>query len=145
MIHRHTDLVNSALQVGGDARDNADRWADELATHGVNITSDDYWPVLTTRLSRADAAGINVPAILRTATTTDQPLPAEGAAGALWWHLAPHIGASPPSPITATCSARCGPTKLNAALGEARRAFLQSPSQTLLLRFGGIGGVPAGE
>jgi len=91
MIRRHTDLVRSALAVGGDARDGADRWADVLTHQGVKIAGDDYWPVLAARLSLADAAGINVPALL-SAATTGSPLPAEGPAGALWWRLAPHIG-----------------------------------------------------
>jgi len=90
MIRRHTDLVRSALAVGGDARDGADRWADVLTHQGVKIAGDDYWPVLAARLSLADAAGINVPALL-SAATTGSPLPAEGPAGALWWRLAPHI------------------------------------------------------
>lgn len=92
MIRRHTDLVTAALQVGGDARDHVDRWADTLAAHGVtHITTDDYWPVLSARLGVAETAGVDVPALLRT-VTTDHPLPAEGAAGALWWRLAPHVG-----------------------------------------------------
>ncbi len=90
MIRRHTGLVRSALAVGGDARDGADRWADVLTHQGVKIVGDDYWPVLAARLSLADAAGINVPALL-SAATTGSPLPAEGPAGALWWRLAPHI------------------------------------------------------
>jgi len=90
MIRRHADLIRAALVVGGDARDGADRWADVLHHQGVHIAGDDYWPVLAARLSLADAAGINVPALLGAATTA--PLPAEGPAGALWWRLAPHIG-----------------------------------------------------
>ena len=91
MIARHTALVDAALVVGGDARDGADRWAAALEHHGIAITGDDYWPVLAARLSLADTAGINVPALLGVATA-GAPLPAEGAAGALWWRLAPHIG-----------------------------------------------------
>ena len=100
MIRRHTDLVSAALAVGGDPRDGADRWAAALADRGVQIAGDDYWPVLTARLSLADAAGINVPALLGVATTA-RPLPAEGPAGALWWRLAPHIGDLAAGPHTA--------------------------------------------
>ena len=91
MIRRHTDLVQAALAVGGDARDGVDRWAAVLHDKGIHIVGDDYWPVLAARLSLADAAGINVPALLG-AATAGAPLPAEGPAGALWWRLAPHIG-----------------------------------------------------
>ena len=91
MVRRHSDMVTRALHVGGGIGDHADRWAEELAASGVTISGDDHWPVLAGRLSLAEAAGVDVPTLLRSATS-GAPLPAEGAAGALWWRLAPHVG-----------------------------------------------------
>ena len=118
MIARHTELVNTALVVGGDARDGADRWATALEHHGITITGDDYWPVLAARLSLADTAGINVPALLGAATAGSAPLPAEGAAGALWWRLAPHIGDLATGPHTGHKLRPPWTTQLEDVLGQ---------------------------
>ncbi len=118
MIRRHHHLTQRALTVGGNPRDGADRWAAVLADRGITVAGDDYWPVLAARLNLADTAGLNVHTLL-TSATTGRPLPAEGAAGALWWRLAPHLGDLATGP--ATGSHRLRPpwtTDLETILGQ---------------------------
>lgn len=93
---RHRTLADSCARVAGIPGDGADRWARALTDLGVDattITNDDYWPVLVGRLNLADAAGQRVNHILVSAVR-QQPLPTESVAAALWWRLAPHLGAT---------------------------------------------------
>ncbi|GGM15830.1 MobF family relaxase [Nakamurella endophytica] len=94
-------LIDRAVTVAGDPADGADRWADMLAHAGVNVTSDDYWPVIAGRLSLAETAGLPVRHLLDHAIADRTPLPTEGTAGALWWRLAPHISADSYTPTPA--------------------------------------------
>ena len=87
----HDKFVAAAQRVAGDPMDGAARWSAMIAEHGVDITSDDYWPVLAARLSLADTAGINVPQLLNNAITA-RPLPADATASALWFRLSTHLG-----------------------------------------------------
>ena len=91
---RHRQLSDASARVAGIPGDGADRWARALTDLGVDaktITRDDYWPVLVGRLNLADAAGQRVNPLL--AAALQQPLPTESVASALWWRLAPHLGA----------------------------------------------------
>lgn len=93
---RHRTLTDSCARVAGVPGDGADRWARALTDLGVDapaITRDDYWPVLVGRLNLADAAGQRVDQILA-GVIRPQPLPTESVAAALWWRLAPHLGAT---------------------------------------------------
>jgi len=87
----HDRFVAAAQRVAGDPTDGATRWSTMIAEHGIDITHDDYWPVLAARLSLADTAGINVPQLLNTAIT-GRPLPADATASALWSRLSLHLG-----------------------------------------------------
>jgi len=87
----HDRFVAAAQRVAGDPMDGATRWSTMIAEHGIDITHDDYWPVLAARLSLADTAGINVPQLLNTAITA-RPLPADATASALWSRLSLHLG-----------------------------------------------------
>jgi DNA primase catalytic core len=89
---RHRKLSERCARVAGNAVDGADRWSAVLAARGIDLTGDDFWPVLAGRLNLADAAGLPVPALLDAAAGTG-PLPAQGQASALWWRLHPHLGA----------------------------------------------------
>ena len=90
----HRRFVDQAVKVAGDPQHGADRWARHLTEqHNIAaITADDYFPVLAARLSLADTAGIDVPALLRQAIEDRDALPAEAPAKALWWRLEPHLG-----------------------------------------------------
>jgi DNA primase catalytic core len=93
---RRRELLTACARVAGVPGDGADRWARVLTGLGVDaaaVTRDDYWPVLVGRLNLADAAGLRVDQFL-TAAARQQPLPAEAVASALWWRLAPHLGAT---------------------------------------------------
>jgi len=87
----HDRFVGAAQRVAGDPMDGATRWSTMIAEHGIDITQDDWWPVLAARLSLADTAGINVPQLLNTAITF-RPLPADATASALWSRLSIHLG-----------------------------------------------------
>jgi len=87
----HDRFVAAAQRVAGDPMDGATRWSTMIAEHGIDITQDDWWPVLAARLSLADTAGINVPQLLDTAITF-RPLPADATASALWSRLSIHLG-----------------------------------------------------
>ncbi len=87
----HDRFVAAAQRIAGDPMDGATRWSTMIAEHGIDITQDDYWPVLAARLSLADTAGINVPQLLNTAIT-GRPLPADATASALWSRLSIHLG-----------------------------------------------------
>lgn len=88
----HEKLVERCLRVTGDPGDGTHRWGSALTQAGitVTVTRDDYWPVLASRLTLADTAGLPVPALLAGASEQG-PLPAEQPAAALWWRLAPHL------------------------------------------------------
>jgi len=87
----HDRFVAAAQRIAGDPMDGASRWSTMIAEHGIDITQDDWWPVLAARLSLADTAGINVPQLLNTAIT-GRPLPADATASALWSRLSIHLG-----------------------------------------------------
>ena len=87
----HDKFVSVAQRVAGDPMDGAARWSAMIADHGIDITQDDYWPVLAARLSLADTAGVNVPQLLNNAITA-RPLPADATASALWFRLSTHLG-----------------------------------------------------
>ena len=89
----HNKMVIRAVREVGDPTDGADRWATLLHHHGINLSRDSWWPVLAARLTAADHAGLNVPALLAEAiaySPHDGPatLPAETTASSLWWRLA---------------------------------------------------------
>jgi hypothetical protein len=93
MITRHTALAQRCVRAAGDPTDGADRWAAVLTRIGItDVPQDDYWPVLVGRLTLADTAGLPVPVLLADAAGQG-PLPTENPAAALWWRLAPHLGA----------------------------------------------------
>ncbi len=88
----HTMTVRAVGEAGNPA-DGADRWAAILVRRGVNLSTDTFWPVLAARLTLADAAGLNVPALLDAAMVAGPvdgrpALPAETTASSLWWRLA---------------------------------------------------------
>ncbi len=89
----HRRFVDQAVKVAGDPQHGADRWARHLTEqhHIPAVTADDYFPVLAARLSLADTAGIDVPALLGQAVDGRDPLPVEAPAKALWWRLEPHL------------------------------------------------------
>lgn len=94
---RHRDLTDACARVAGVPGDGAERWAQALTDLGVDATAiarDDYWPVLVGRLNLAESAGQPVHQLLTDAVTGQQPLPTEAVASALWWRLAPHLGAT---------------------------------------------------
>ena len=88
----HRTLTERCERVAGNTGDGADRWHTALTDRGIDLTGDDFWPVLAGRLNLADAAGLPVPALLESAAAAG-PLPSEGQASALWWRLHPHLGA----------------------------------------------------
>ena len=123
-VRTHAALVNRAVTVAGGPTDHTDRWAAQLDAAGIAVEGDDYWPVLAARLSAADAAGINVTHLLDTAVNDRAPLPAEAAAGALWWRIADQLG---PAALAAPNGQRLAPAwtaQLSATLGQAQTAEL---------------------
>lgn len=87
----HRRLTAAARSVIGEGRNMADTWAMTVRVFGhTDITGDDYWPAVATRLSTAQDAGIDVNPLVIAALKT--PLPAEAPAAALWWRLAGHVG-----------------------------------------------------
>ncbi len=88
--HR-TRLLEQTLQVSGvSSSDAAARWAVLINELDPRISADDSWPLLAGRLNTADALGINVDELVRTAFRRG-PLPDERPADALWWRLAPNL------------------------------------------------------
>jgi len=114
----HRQLVKRAVRVAGDPVDGADRWAAQLATVGVDVADDDYWPVLAARLSAAEAAGAPVNRLLDEAINDRAPLPTEVAAGALWWRLADRLGPDASAPVTGHRLAPAWTRQLTETVGQ---------------------------
>ncbi len=118
----HDRFVAAAQRIAGDPMDGATRWSTMIAEHGIDITQDDYWPVLAARLSLADTAGINVPQLLNTAIP-GRPLPADATASALWSRLSIHLGPVVAGPGAAGHRIRPAWTsQLEETLGQATTA-----------------------
>ena len=98
----HRKFVDQAVTVAGDPQHGADRWARHLTEHNIAVTTDDYFPVLAARLSLADTAGVDVPALLRRAIEDGNALPVEAPAKALWWRLETHLGSPTGHPLPAS-------------------------------------------
>ncbi len=93
-IKLHSELTRAAAVAAGDPADGTGRWSQALSAAGAQqVTTDPYWPVLISRLTMADTAGLPVDRLI-TAALGEKPLPSEAPAAALWTRLAPHIGAS---------------------------------------------------
>jgi len=89
----HTAFTDRAVQVAGDPAAGAHRWQQLLTEqHQLNVAEDDWFPVLAARLTLAEAAGLDVPALLAAAINDQEALPAQVPAKALWWRLEPHLG-----------------------------------------------------
>ncbi|WP_246080390.1 MobF family relaxase [Modestobacter altitudinis] len=78
------------------------RWAPLAERIDPRITADPYWPVLAERLTTAERAGIDIPALVR--ASTERALPDEQPAAALWWRLTRHL--SPAAMAADASSAR---------------------------------------
>ena len=114
----HRQLVDRAIATAGDPADGVDRWTAQLAAAGIDVADDDYWPVLAARLSAADAAGLPVTRVLDEAINDRAPLPAEVAAGALWWRIADKLGPAALAPVTGHRLAPAWTRQLTETLGE---------------------------
>ncbi len=92
-IKLHSELTRAAAVVAGDPADGTGRWSQALSAAGAQqVTTDPYWPVLISRLTMADTAGLPVDRLIA-AALGEKPLPSEAPAATLWTRLAPHIGA----------------------------------------------------
>ena len=89
----HTAFTDRAVHVAGDPAAGAHRWQQLLTEqHQLNVAEDDWFPVLAARLTLAEAAGLDVPALLAAAINDQEALPAQVPAKALWWRLEPYLG-----------------------------------------------------
>lgn len=75
------------------------RWAALARSVDPTITVDPFWPVLAERLTGADRAGIDVPALIQSVAL--RPLPDEQPAAALWWRLSDPLSPAVASPDAA--------------------------------------------
>ncbi len=84
---REQCALNTAVrQALGRPSATATRWRELAAGIEGRLLSDPFWPQLADRLAAADRAGIDIPALVRTASEQG-PLPDELPAAALWWRL----------------------------------------------------------
>ena len=107
----HQQFVDRAVHIAGDPTHGADRWKQLLVQeHRLDVAEDDWFPVLAARLTLADSAGIDVPALLSGVIDGQQPLPAQVPAKALWWRLEPRLGSLTADHILPASGHRLRPT-----------------------------------
>ena len=70
-----------------------EEWTHLLDTTDPQIRRDPFHTILARRLSRLSSAGIDAPALIRTAARRS-PLPDDHAAAALWWRISEHLTAA---------------------------------------------------
>jgi DNA primase catalytic core len=115
--HRLTTTARAAMT----------EWRPLLAQVAPLVLVDDFATALAARLSQLSSAGINVPALLRTATGRG-PLPDDHAAAALWWRLSRHLAPAVAEAVDTDhhLATQWLPT-FTERLGEAARELQDSP------------------